>query len=140
MSEPAKMTLAQIEAHQKKHGFITSQPAKKKPAKMKESPLAIKFELLWHNLGGQPLTPEHRFHPTRKWRFDYAHLPTKTAIEIDGGVHSAGRHTRGSGFIADCEKLRAATFLHWRILRLPTGSVTGEIVSEIIEFIHTLKN
>ncbi|HAT10302.1 MAG TPA: hypothetical protein DCS97_06855, partial [Planctomycetes bacterium] len=28
---------------------------------------------------------EHRFHPTRKWRFDFARPDIHLAIEIDGG-------------------------------------------------------
>src|SRR6187551_2874790 len=29
--------------------------------------------------------PEHRFHPTRKWRFDYAFPIAMLAVEIEGG-------------------------------------------------------
>lgn len=60
---------------------------------------------------------EYKFHPTRKWRFDFADPDNKVAVEIDGGVFSGGRHTRGSGFRADCEKINAAAVLGWRVLR-----------------------
>lgn len=60
---------------------------------------------------------EHRFHPTRRWRFDFA-IPAKfIAIEIDGGIWTRGRHTRGAGMVADMEKLNAAAVLGWRVLR-----------------------
>ena len=35
---------------------------------------------------GPPLTPEFRFDPARRWRFDFAHEATRTAIELNGGV------------------------------------------------------
>ena len=50
------------------------------------SPLATKFEALWAGHGGPALTPELRFHKTRKWRFDYAWPDRKLFLEVDGGV------------------------------------------------------
>jgi hypothetical protein len=40
---------------------------------------------------------EHRFHPVRRWRFDAAFPARKVAVELDGGIFAAGRHTRGAG-------------------------------------------
>jgi very-short-patch-repair endonuclease len=60
---------------------------------------------------------EYKFHPKRKWRFDFADPANKIAVEIDGGVFAGGRHTRGMGFKRDCEKINAATVLGWRVLR-----------------------
>lgn len=62
--------------------------------------------------------PEYKFHPTRKWRFDYAWPNHKVALEIEGGVWTRGRHTRGSGFIGDMEKYNNAAMLGWRIIRI----------------------
>jgi hypothetical protein len=31
-------------------------------------------------------TPEHKFHPVRKWRFDFAFPPQMVAFEFEGGV------------------------------------------------------
>jgi very-short-patch-repair endonuclease len=63
------------------------------------------------------LIPEYRFHPVRKWRFDYANPMYMVAIEIEGGVFSNGRHTRGKGFVNDMEKYNTATAMGWRVLR-----------------------
>lgn len=60
---------------------------------------------------------EFRFHPSRKWRADFAIPSAKLLVEVDGGVWSGGRHTRGAGFVGDCEKLNAAACLGYRVLR-----------------------
>ena len=73
-------------------------------------------------VGRQPET-EYRFHDTRKWRFDFAWPPIKLAVEVEGAVWTQGRHTRGQGFINDCEKYNAATELGWRVLRYPASVI-----------------
>ena len=87
---------------------------------MKKSDLERKFETLWNVLNGPPLEEEYRFHPGRKFRFDFASPETKIAIELEGGVWSGGRHTRGKGFIGDCEKYNMAQLLGWRVFRFTT--------------------
>ena len=101
-----------------------------------ESPLAAQFEAMWRQLGGPVLDTEVRFHPDRRWRFDYCHLATRTAIELEGGAHSRGRHTRGAGFIGDCHKYNAAARLGYTVFRLATGMVQPDTLSEIIEHIR----
>lgn len=64
---------------------------------------------------------EYRFHPMRRWRFDFAWPASMVAVEVEGGVYVHGRHTRGRGFTADCEKYAEATLLGWKIFRF-----TGE--------------
>jgi very-short-patch-repair endonuclease len=67
---------------------------------------------------------EHVFHPTRKWRFDFAWpAPYRIAVECEGGIHSGGRHVRASGFKADAEKYNEAALLGWRVLRFATEQV-----------------
>ena len=60
---------------------------------------------------------EYRFHPTRKWRFDYAIPEHKIALEVEGGVWTRGRHTSPKGFLNDIEKYNAATLMGWRVFR-----------------------
>lgn len=81
-----------------------------------------------------PFVPEHRFHGLRRWRFDYAILRPKIAIEVDGGIWTRGRHTRGAGFERDMGKLNAAVVLGWRVLRFSPGMVrSGEAMRTIRE-------
>ena len=65
---------------------------------------------------------EFKFHPERKWKADFAIPSRMLLIEIDGGAFSAGRHTRGMGFINDMEKLNAAACLGYRVLRFIPSS------------------
>lgn len=67
-------------------------------------------------LGVAPVK-EYQFHPLRKWRFDYAFPGAKVALEVEGGVHTAGRHIRPRGFLNDMEKYNAAATLGWLVLR-----------------------
>lgn len=63
-----------------------------------------------------PLT-EHKFHDTRRWRFDYAWPEHQVALEVEGGVWVGGRHTSGAGFVKDMEKYNEAACMGWRIIR-----------------------
>jgi very-short-patch-repair endonuclease len=101
------------------------------------------FMQSFRQLTGFKLTKEFRFHPTRKWRFDYCHFDSKVAIEVDGGVFTQGRHTRGKGFIGDMEKLNNAAMLGWSILRFQPSTLlkmaTFEMISNTIKFKYDQK-
>jgi len=55
------------------------------------------------------------------------------AIEIEGGIWSRGRHTRGKGYHQDCEKYNEATILGWRILRFTPGELKRGIAALTIQ-------
>jgi hypothetical protein len=61
---------------------------------------------------------EHRFHPTRRWRFDHAWPAHKVALEVEGGIFTGGRHSRGAGMLKDMEKYNEAQLLGWRVFRV----------------------
>lgn len=66
---------------------------------------------------GLPIpVPEFRFHASRKWRLDWAWPHEKVALEIEGGLWVNGRHSRGSGAVADLEKYSEAAIAGWRVL------------------------
>jgi len=77
----------------------------------------------WRALAPDAPEPEHeyRFHPKRKWRFDWAWPEYGVAVECEGGVWVRGRHTRGQGFTKDCWKYSAAAALGWLVLRCTPG-------------------
>ena len=75
---------------------------------------------------------EYRFHPPRRWRFDFAWPKYCLAVEVDGGVYSAGRHTRGAGYEKDCEKGNAAVVDGWRVLHFTPTHITGDYAVQTI--------
>lgn len=71
---------------------------------------------------------EIKFHPVRRWRFDFAWIDKKIALEVEGGVFTGGRHTRGKGFMNDMEKYNNAALLGWTVIRCtPTQLKNGQI-------------
>jgi len=60
---------------------------------------------------------EYKFHPTRRWKADYAHLGLKIIIEQEGGIYMQGRHSRGAGMEADMQKYNSANILGYKVLR-----------------------
>jgi len=81
---------------------------------------------------------EFKFHPVRKWRFDFCWPERKLALEIEGGAFVGGRHTRGAGYEKDIAKYNEATALGWRVLRATTGMVKrGEIWTLLDRMITT---
>lgn len=75
---------------------------------------------------------ELRFHPVRRWRFDYAIPEHKIAVEVEGGVWTQGRHTRPKGFLDDMEKYNEATSLGWRVLRVTPDTLTTGATLDLV--------
>lgn len=105
----------------------------------KASALEKKFLLQWAACGGLALAleAEYKFHDKRKWRFDFAHLPTQTAFEIEGILPSGeSRHQRYWGFKKDSIKYFEAQLKGWTIFRLTSGQITYKNLIRIVEWIE----
>jgi very-short-patch-repair endonuclease len=98
----------------------------------KVSKLEQRFEWLWRVLNGPALEREFRFHPTRKWRSDFAHLASRTLIEIEGGIWVRGRHNSPRGFAADAEKYLEAALAGWRVIRLVDEQIRTPVIERIV--------
>ena len=107
--------------------------AKELPARLKRSPLEVL--LAWGlDHAGLTYVSEYRFDPIRRWRLDFAFPDQKLAVEVEGGVWSGGRHSRGAGFEADCEKYNALTLAGWRLLRFTGKPIkSGEALETIMK-------
>jgi hypothetical protein len=89
---------------------------------------------------GAEFSREVVFAAPRKWRADFilqppdgAMVATRILVEVDGGSWIAGRHTSGSGFAADCEKLNEAAILGYRCLRFTPEMVESGVALATIE-------
>ena len=99
---------------------------------MNKSQREQEFMAIWQQVA-MPMPPglaapvlEHRFHQVRRWRFDFAWLDQKVAVEIEGGTFTGGRHTRGLGHHQDCDKYNAAILDGWKVLRFTSLHLTRE--------------
>jgi very-short-patch-repair endonuclease len=83
---------------------------------MTQSALEREFALRWRQLAPDAPEPvrEYRFHPVRRFRLDFAWPEQRVAVEAMGGTYTRGRHTRGAGYRADCEKLNLLQADGWR--------------------------
>jgi hypothetical protein len=92
---------------------------------MKHDPIRLRA---WCEQRGFTLIPsrdgekEYRFHPTIRWRFDFAIPEIWAAIEIEGGiwlsqVGKKSRHCTGAGMLKDMEKYNNAAALGWALFR-----------------------
>ena len=92
-------------------------------------------EAFWLHCRAEKLDPvrEYLFHPTRKWSFDFAFIPSKIAVEVEG----RGRHQSFGGFEADAKKYNAAAKLGWMVLRYtPAMVMSGEAINDLLEMLN----
>lgn len=72
----------------------------------------------------------------REFRFDYSNQKLMIAVEIEGGIWTKGRHTRGKGYLNDCHKYNLAQAIGWTVFRFPSELVvSGHAINFIREFI-----
>lgn len=88
---------------------------------------AFAFQLSAIGLDG--FVREYRAIPERRFRFDFAFVPERVLIEIQGGTWNRGAHSRGAGLARDYEKLNLATANGWRVLQFDTNMIkSGEAI------------
>jgi very-short-patch-repair endonuclease len=80
-----------------------------------------------------PFVREYRFHPVRKFRFDFALPDERIAVEYEGSTWAGGRHTRGTGYSRDCVKYNLATVEGWRVLRYTSDALRepDQIINDV---------
>lgn len=71
----------------------------------------------WAVTNGIMVEKEWRFHPVRKWRFDFFIPSLKVACEYEGIFSEKSRHTTQAGYSGDVEKYREAAKMGITVLR-----------------------
>ena len=116
----------------------TSTPRKPAAARKPRSAAAMldygETLLIQLQLAGLPEPQrEFLFHRKRKWRFDLAWPELLIAVEVEGGIWVGGRHVRGEGYEADCEKYNEAQLAGWMVLRFTPGMIKKGKAGGVIE-------
>lgn len=99
-----------------------AKPAKKQSVQL-PGQMCVQAQWMWGQLAWWSLdrkievVKEHKFHPERKWRFDFAVPGKMIAIEYEGLNSEKSGHTTLSGYTKDTEKYNAATALGWKVIR-----------------------
>lgn len=84
----------------------------------------------WKGEGIPQPALEFRFHPERRWEFDFAWPDQKVALEVDGGIWIYGRHNRGAQIKKSWEKENEANCCAWHIYKCePKELCTREIAN-----------
>lgn len=101
---------------------------------------AALFSGYWQLLtppGAPTPTPEHRFMDGRKFRFDFAFIPQRIAVEIDGGQFSyrGGRHATDG----DREKMNFAAAGGWRVFRFSPQMLEGDPLKCITQVLQAVQ-
>lgn len=61
----------------------------------------------------------------KAYKWDYVHIPSKTCVELQGGIYGKGRqrgsHIRPKGYERDCQKMAMAAVNGWQTVYLTSG-------------------
>lgn len=80
---------------------------------------------------------EHRFHDTRRWRFDWAWPDLMLACEYEG-IYGRGksRHTTTTGYSLDATKYSTAAILGWCVIRVTADMVRDGRAFDLLNLAH----
>ena len=73
---------------------------------------------------------EYKFDSVRKFKFDYANLRLKIAIEMEGGIYTGTGHAKTGRYLKDMEKYNMAQIKGWIVLRYAHGQdkkIAGDV-------------
>lgn len=82
----------------------------------------------------QGWTYEYKFDSERKFKFDYANLRLKIAIEMEGGIYTGTGHAKTGRYLSDMEKYNKAAIKGWMVLRYAHGQekkIAGDVIDAI---------
>lgn len=102
--------------------------------KVPRAELSDALETILRQAGVTGWVREYPFASPRRFRFDFAWVEKRLAVECDGGTFTGGRHVRPAGFERDLEKINLAQIMGWTVLRFTFNMVAdGRAVRTIEE-------
>ncbi len=119
---------------------VTIEQAKQMAAKMKRESLEDRFYNAWLDHAPKEFpAPERqfKFHPERRFRYDFAWPQIKLCVDIQGGGFSGGRHSRGIGQEGDHDKANEAQRLGYDVLQFGTKAMDdpAKVIEYVVDFI-----
>lgn len=102
--------------------------------RMLESKLEQTFYRAWCKQFELAPTLQHKFHPTRQWRFDFAWPSLKIAVEIQGFGEG---HNSYDGMASDYEKHNAAVQYGWKIYYLMGYQLEPKTIKTTLNYIYS---
>jgi very-short-patch-repair endonuclease len=106
---------------------VTPKPRSAAPRSNAETLLAAQL-----SQAGILFEREYKFHPSRKWRADFAILygpnlrgneDIDVLVEVDGATWTMGRHNHPTSIAKEYERTAAAAILGYRMIRCTTAQV-----------------
>jgi hypothetical protein len=99
---------------------------------VKPAPDYSRFLMLCKAAGLPEPEREAMFHPTRKWRLDFAWPAYRVAVEVDGGLFSRDEraraaHSKPMAILRDMAKSNALALQGWRLLRYTPDQLEAAI-------------
>ncbi len=93
----------------------------------------------WSMFGYPPPMVEFKFHPNRRWRFDFCWPDKLIALEVQGGLFIRGAHSRGAYIVKSQEKYNHAALMGWRIFYFQPKEFNDGTAIEILDQVFGIK-
>lgn len=103
--------------------------------------LLVLFTSYWDMLGdGTAYETDYKGLKPRKFEFDIAFVDCRVAVEVDGGIWTSGRHTRGAGYTNDCIKNNLAITKGWVVFRFTPDMLKNDPATCIRQVLSVIED
>jgi very-short-patch-repair endonuclease len=140
------MSFALVSPHLPRLGWVAGGKVDKLELAMSKSDLERAFLFYVDALELPKPVREWRFHPDRRWRFDFAWVKRKVAVECEGGIWMQTKSGRSKGhahparFENDCKKYSTAAAMGWKVLRVTAGMLDRDALGFLDLLIRALQD
>lgn len=119
---------------------LTAQSLKVRRDLTKEAAARRLFQTLCEQQGLPRPETEYQFLKTRRFRFDYAWIKERVALEVVGGVWVRGGHSRGKIQLRDMERRNLAQLAGWKVLEVPPAALFQSDTLDMLRQALQLRN